>query len=293
LIFGINIVPIAVTLWLMRSLKPVGAVDRQAKVDGTGASLSVLGVAAITYALTEQPNAGWGSPMILVSLVVGVIAMGIFLWYERRAAQPMLHLRLFAIRNFSVGNIATVFVYGGLTVSGFLITIFIQQVAGFSALAAGLTFLPVTAVMFLLSTPFGKLAGRVGPRLFMALGPAISGAGMLLMLGTDESVQYWVDLFPGVVVFGLGLSVTVAPLTATILGAVSKRESGIGSAINNAISRLAGLVAVAAVGIIVGREITVAGFHAGLWFVALLLFAGGAVSALGISNAARPPDASK
>jgi hypothetical protein len=113
----------------------------------------------------------------------------------------------------------------------------------------------------------------------------ISGAGFFLMLGMDEAVKYWVDLFPGVVLFGIGLSITVAPLTAAVLGAIDKEQSGIGSAVNNAVSRLAGLVAVAAVGIVVGPELTVPGFQKGLWFVAVLLFAGGIVSAIGISNA--------
>lgn len=286
-IFGINVIPIAVTLWLMRSLQPVGRVNRKARVDATGAALSVFGIAALTYALTEQPNAGWGSPVILLALVAGVGVLLLFVRYEREASKPMLPLPLFSIRNFSVGNLATLFIYGGLSVAVFLITIFVQQIAGFSALAAGMSLLPVTVLMFLLSPLFGRLAGKSGPRIFMALGPMVSGTGFLLMLGMNETVEYWADLFPGVVIFGLGLSITVAPLTAAVLGAINKEESGIASAVNNAVSRLAGLVAVAAVGIIVGPELTVAGFQKGLWFVALLLFAGGTVSAIGISNSTR------
>jgi EmrB/QacA subfamily drug resistance transporter len=285
LIFGINVIPIAVTLWLMRLLEHADKADKQVRVDATGAALSIVGLAAVTYALTEQPHVGWRSPMILLPLVTGIVALLLFAWHEHRESKPMLPLRLFSIRNFGMGNLATLFIYAGLTVAMFLITIFVQQIADYSAFIAGLTFLPVTGLMFLLSTLFGRLAGKLGPRIFMTLGPLVSGAGILLMLGMDDTVSYWTDLFPGVVLFGLGLSITVAPLTAAILGAISKKESGIGSATNNAVSRLAGLIAVAALGIIVGPELTVSGFQKGLWFIALLLGIGGVVSALGISNA--------
>ena len=253
-------------------------------VDGIGALLCALGLGAVIYALIEQPHRGWASPLIVPPLSIGLLALGAFVWYEHRATQPMLPMGLFANRNFRVGNIATVLIYGGLSVSTFLVTIFVQEIAGYSALDAGLTFLPVTAVMFLLSSYFGRLAGRYGPRLFMAAGPMVASAGFLLMLRLDEGARYWTDLFPGLLLFGLGLALTVAPLTAAILGAIDKRQSGIASAVNNAASRLAGLVAIAVIGLIVGSKLTVGGFHRGLWFSAALLFAGGLVSAVGITN---------
>lgn len=287
-IFAINVIPIAITLWLIRSLTTVGTRDRRVGIDGTGAVLSIVTLGALAYGLTEQPNAGWRSLKVLLPLVTGFVTLLLFVWYERRARHPMLPMGLFSIRNFGAGNLATLFIYAGLSVALFLVTIFIQQIARYSAFAAGLTFLPVTVLMFLLSKMFGGWAGKAGPRFFMASGPAIAGAGILLMLGTDDSARYWTDLFPGVVVFGLGLTVTVAPLTAAVLGAISKGESGIGSAVNNAVSRLAGLVAIAALGIVVGPSLTVSGFQKGLWFIALLLFTGAAISAVGISNSDRP-----
>ena len=283
-IFGINVLPIGLTLWLMRPLEPAPHARGQNAVDGIGALLGALGLGTVMYTLIEQPQRGWASPLIVMPLSIGLLALGVFVWHEHRAAQPMVPIALFANRNFRVGNIATVLVYGGLSVSTFLVTIFVQEIAGYSALSAGLTLLPVTALMFLLSSYVGKLAARWGPRLFMAAGPMVGGLGFLLMLRLDEAARYWTDLFPGVLVFGLGLALTVAPLTAAILGAVDKQQSGIASAVNNAASRLAGLVAIAVIGIIVGSKLTVAGFHAGLEFSAALLFAGGMVSAVGISN---------
>ncbi len=288
-IFAINVPPIGLTLWLMRPLEPAPHAKGPNAVDGIGALLGALGLAAVIYALIEQPHRGWASPLIVAPLSIGLLALGAFVWYEHRATQPMLPVALFANRNFRVGNIATVLIYGGLSVSTFLVTIFVQEIAGYSALAAGLTFLPVTALMFLLSSYFGKLAGRYGPRLFMAAGPMVASAGFLLMLRVDEAARYWTDLFPGMLLFGLGLALTVAPLTAAILGAIDKQQSGIASAVNNAASRLAGLVAIAVIGIIVGSKLTVAGFHAGLWFSAALLLAGGLVSAAGIRGTGGRP----
>jgi EmrB/QacA subfamily drug resistance transporter len=293
LIFAINILPILATLWLIKFLKPVGEADEKTKVDGVGALLCAIGLGGITYALIEQPNLGWLHPLIDGSFILGVIAFIVFLWYEKRIPHPMLPLSLFANRNFAAGNIATVFIYGGLSLSSFVVTIFIQQIAGYSALAAGLTFLPVTVLMFTLSSYFGGLAGKYGPRMFMSIGPLVAGIGFLLMLMADNTVNYWTDLLPGIICFGLGLSITVAPLTSAILGSINSRQSGIGSAINNAVSRIAGLVAIAAIGVIVGTSLSVQGFHAGLIFTASLLFIGSIVSFFGIKNslvASRPSD---
>jgi len=284
LIFAINIVPIAYTLWSMRKLPSVQHSSTRAHVDITGAILCALGLGSLTYTFIQQPYFGWASPFIYLPLALGIGTSIAFIWYERRAAHPMLPLHLFAIRNFGVGNIATAAIYGGLAVSGFLVTIFVQQIGGYSAVAAGFAFIPVTALMFLLSSFFGGLAGKYGPRLFMAVGPMVAAIGFLLMLRLGQHINYWVDLLPGVLLFGLGLTITVAPLTAAILGSIHPAQSGIGSAVNNAVARVAGLVAVAAVGIIVGTTMTVEGFHNGLLFTAALLFAGGIISAIGIEN---------
>lgn len=282
-IFAINIIPIALTLWLMRPLPEINKRE-VAKLDIIGALLCALGLGGVTYALIEQPLLGWSHPLIYSTLVCGIIFLTIFIWYEKRAQYPMLTLSLFANRNFSMGNIATIFIYGGLAVSSFIITIFLQQIAHFSALEAGFAFIPVTILMFFLSTYFGGLAGKYGPRLFMSAGPIIAGFGFLLMLFVDDTVNYWTDLLPGVTVFGLGLSITVAPLTTAILGSIRSQQSGIGSAINNAVSRIAGLIVIAAIGVIAGSTLTVTSFHTSLLFTAGLLFAGGIISAVGIRN---------
>jgi predicted MFS family arabinose efflux permease len=174
-----------------------------------------------------------------------------FVAYERRARAPMLPLGLFRRRNFTVGNVETFAMYGGLGVVFFLLVLFLQGVAGFSALEAGSATIPVTLVMFVLSMRFGRLADQYGPRWFMGAGPLISAVGLLLMLRLDADVSYWTDLLPALLVFSLGLSMTVAPLTATVLADADEHNAGIASAVNNAIARVASLVAIAAIGALV------------------------------------------
>jgi predicted MFS family arabinose efflux permease len=196
----------------------------------------------------------------------------------------MLPLSMFKERNVAFGNLATIAIYAGLTISTFIIVIVLQQVAGFSALVAGFVMVPVTAIMFLLSGRFGALAGRHGPRFFMTAGPLIGAGGFLLMLSTGEPLNYWTQLLPGILVFGFGLSMTVAPLTSAILGSVPEDTAGIASAVNNAVARIAGLVAVALTGLVTGPVLTMAGFHRVLVLMATLLVAGGVISWFGIVN---------
>lgn len=283
-IFIINVLPIIITLWLMRRLTKEDVVHKDAKLDIVGAALCVAGLGGTVYAFIEQAHYGWSSPLIYLPLIGGILALAAFIWHEHRAAQPMLPLRLFAVRNFSVGNIATAAIYGGLAVATFLISVFVQQVGGYTAFEAGMALLPVTIIMFFLSSRAGALAGIFGPRWFMTLGPLLAAGGFLLMLQTDSTVSYWTQLFPGIMLFGLGLSATVAPLTSAILGSINAAQAGIGSAVNNAISRIAGLVAIAALGVITGPHLTLQGFHDGLIATALLLAFGGVISGAGIVN---------
>jgi EmrB/QacA subfamily drug resistance transporter len=283
LIFAINVLPIAVCLWLMRQLEAPEQ-TKGVKLDVMGAILCSGGLAGSVYGLIEQPHYGWSSSRIFIPLVAGLVALVYFVWHESRSQIAMLPLSLFKVRNFWVGNIATFAIYGGLSIALFSIIIFLQQVSGYTALSAGMALLPVTMVMFFLSSRFGALSGKYGPRLFMAVGPMVAGIGFILMSRVSEHVAYWTQLFPWVIVFGLGLSITVAPLTAAILGDVDEKHAGIASAVNNAISRIAGLITIAAVGVIIGEHLNLANFRRVIILTGVLVITGGVISAIGIQN---------
>ncbi|WP_240034728.1 MFS transporter [Glaciihabitans arcticus] len=290
LVFAINIIPIAITLYLMVKLGQKNERPEGAGIDWWGAVLGIVGLGGPVFALIEQANYGWGSPVIYLPFAIGLVSLAAFVLRQRTAKHPMLPLGLFAVRNFSVGNIATALVYGALSLGGFLVVVYLQEVAGFSATLAGLAFLPITIGNIALSSWFGGLSGKFGPRLFMGFGPIIGGLGYLLMLNMGEQVNYWTQVLPGVLLFAVGLSATVAPLTAAILGSIPENQSGIGSAINNAVSRIAGLISIALVGVIIGSELTVDSFHRGLLVTAALLIAGGIVSWIGIRNPEKVPE---
>lgn len=282
-IFAINIVLIIPALWLLHRLYVPQPADSSQRLDYGGALLGAAGLGGTVFALIEGSRLGWSQPLIYLSFAGGVIALGLFVWYERRTKQPMMPPSLFRVRNFTVGNIATVGIYAALAVASFAISIFVQQVGGYSATAAGLTMLPVTIIMILLASRFGALAGRFGPRLFMTAGPIIAGLGFLTMLGVGTDASYW-TLLPGILLFGFGLAMTVAPLTSAVLAAIDNSRAGIASAINNAISRVAGLIAIAIIGTMVGSSLGLAGFHNIMLFGAILIIGGGVVSGFGIVN---------
>lgn len=284
LVFAINVLPIAVTLWLLFLLKQKDERREGVGVDFPGAILGILGLGGPVFALIEQGNFGWSSPVIYLPFALGILSFAAFIWWQGRAKNPMLPLGLFRIRNFWTGNIATFFIYGALSLGGFIVVVFLQQVAGYPATLAALAFLPVSIANVLLSSFFGGLAGRFGPRIFMTVGPLLAGIGYLLFLRMGEEVNYWWDVLPGVLVFSLGLSMTVAPLTAGILGSVPAVQAGIGSATNNAVSRVAGLIAIAMLGVITAGTLDVPGFHRVLVVTAVLFFVGGVVSFAGIRN---------
>ncbi|MBF0721433.1 MFS transporter [Sanguibacter inulinus] len=283
-VFAVNVLPVAVTAWLLRGTAR-GERDRSRRVDVAGAALVALGLAGTVFALIEQGRLGWDDPLVWGPLFLGVAALDVFVLWERRVPDPVLPLRLFAVRNFSAGNLTTAFVYGALAFGGFVVVLFLQQVAGYSATAAGLAMLPVTLLMLVLSSRAGSLAGRYGARVFMTAGPLLAAAGYLLMLTTTQDADYLTQLLPGVLLFGLGLSATVAPLTASILAAVPPEDAGIGSAVNNAVSRVAGLVVIACAGVVLGPTLDLAGFHRALVLTAVLLALGGLVSWLGVRDA--------
>ena len=283
-VFVINVFPIAAVLILLALLGYKDVREHGVRIDILGAVLCVLGLGGPVYALIEQQHYGWASPLILVPFIAGILCFAGFIWRQRAAKQPLMPLSLFTVRNFAVGNIATFFIYGALSLGGFIVVVFLQQVAGFPATFAALATLPISLLNIGLSSWFGTLSGRYGARWFMGIGPIVGGAGYLLMLSAGAQVNYWTQLLPGIILFGLGLSATVAPLTAAILGAISEQQSGIGSAVNNAVSRVAGLIAIAFVGLIVGPHLDADGFHRVLIVTAVLLIIGGVVSAIGIQN---------
>ncbi len=232
--------------------QPAGGVAQAARparrIDVPGAALCALGLGGPVFALIEQPRLGWSSPGVLIPLIAGVALLLGFVAYEWRARDPMLPLGLFRRRNFSAGNVETFAMYAGLAVLFFFLVLFLQQVGGYTPLQSGLATLPVTLVMFALSRRFGALADRHGPRLFMGLGPLIAAVGLLLFQRVGTNVDYVADVLPGLLVFSLGLSMTVAPLTAAVLAGAERSQAGIASAVNNAVARVAGLLGTAAVG---------------------------------------------
>ncbi|HZN90459.1 MAG TPA: DHA2 family efflux MFS transporter permease subunit [Thermoleophilaceae bacterium] len=254
-IFAINIPIVIVTLVLVFRAVPEGRErPAEARVDVVGGLLCAFGLAAMTFGLIEQPLRGWGDPAVALPLVIGALLFAGFLVWEARSQHPMLPLALFRRRNFAIGNIETFSMYAGLGLLFFFLVLFLQQVAGYSALAAGTASLPVTIVMFLLSMRFGMLADRHGPRFFMGVGPLVAALGLAWFLRLGADVDYLTDLLPGLLVFALGLSMTVAPLTATVLADADERNAGIASGVNNAIARVASLVAIAAVGALVAAS---------------------------------------
>ncbi|ROP57848.1 MULTISPECIES: DHA2 family efflux MFS transporter permease subunit [unclassified Rathayibacter] len=285
-VFALNLLPIAVTLLLLRRLGHVDSGTR-VPIDGVGAVLGVIGLGGPVFALIEQERLGFGNPLVLVALIGDLAALVAFVLWERRTPNPMLPLSLFASRNFTVGNVSTAFIYGALSFGFFALGLYLQQGLGFSATLAGLATLPPTILLLLLSQVAGSLTARFGPRLFMGVGPLVAGVGFLLLAGVRPPADYATQLLPGILLFGLGLAITVAPLTSTILGAVDSRHSGVGSAINNAVSRIAGLVAIAATSLIVGDTLDAEGFRRAAIATAVLLFLGGLVSLLGIRNPVR------
>jgi EmrB/QacA subfamily drug resistance transporter len=249
-VFAINVPLVLATLVLIRRAVP--AFPRQpGSLDLFGAALCALGLAGPVFGLIEQPTHGWGDPLVFGSLIAGLVLLGAFVVHERRENQPMLPLSLFAVRDFTVANIATVSIYAGLGALTFLVAIYVQQVAGYSAAKAGLTLMPVTVMLVVFSRRFGALAAHLGPRLLMGFGPLVAALGAALFTRLGQHVSYVGELLPAAAIFGLGMSMTVSPLTATVLGSVAPARAGVASGVNNAVARIASLVAIALVGVLV------------------------------------------
>jgi EmrB/QacA subfamily drug resistance transporter len=250
-IFLLNLPIVAAALVIAVTKLPRRDARKQGvHVDIVGAILCAVGLGGIVLGFIEQPRHGWGDPVVLGGLAGGTLCLVGFVLWELREPQPMLPLRLFRRRNFTVTNLETFAVYGGLSAWGFFLALYLQQIAGYSPFQAGLATLPVTLALFLLSRYVGRLAMRYGPRGFMTAGPIVAGAATLALARLPPGFDYWGDLLPPIIGFGVGLGLTVAPLTATVLSEAGPSEAGIASGVNNAVARVAGLIAIAVIGIV-------------------------------------------
>jgi EmrB/QacA subfamily drug resistance transporter len=246
-VFLINLPLVLLSFWLAVPSVHESRDDWPRRVDSWGAGLAMLALAGITYGLIQGPPQHWSAGPV-AALVVGAALAVIFVVVERRAADPMLNLALFRSRNFTGANLTTFAMYGALSGFFFAYVIYAQTALGFSSLMAGLSTLPITLCLLLLSRRAGAWSDRYGPRLFMTIGPILAGLGMAALWWLHPGVPMWAPL-PGIIVFGIGMALTVAPLTTTVMAAVDETSAGIASAVNNAVSRVAGLVIIALLGL--------------------------------------------
>ncbi len=266
--------------------------DRGTPIDGYGAITLSLGLAGVVYALIEGPGRGWPIQAI-VAIVIGLLSLVAFAAIEARSTAPMVPLSLFRSRNFAGANAATFVIWGAIGAVFFLFTLRLQLDLGYSALQAGAATLPVTALMIAFAARSGAVAQRIGTRLPMTVGPLVAALAFALFTQVRPGRSYLVGVLPAVVVFGAGLVITVAPLTATVLAAVDDQHSGISSAINNAVARIASLLAIAVLpavsGISDAPDGTLgAGYARAMWICAGLSAAGGAICFSTIRNGSRP-----
>jgi EmrB/QacA subfamily drug resistance transporter len=278
-VFFLNVPLAAAALWITARHVPESRdTTARGRADVPGAAAVLLGLAGVIYALIEAPSRGW-TPVTVTAAAIGAAALVAFALIEAHASAPLLPLELFRSRQFTGANLTTLAVYAALGGALFLLALQLQQSLHYSALTAGLATLPTTVVMLMGSPWAGALAERTGPRLPMTLGPLIAAAGLALMARITPGASYLDAVLPAVTVFGLGLTLTVAPLTAAVLGAVSENHAGIASGVNNAAARLAGLLAIAVLPVAAGIDAGV-GQPLGHGFVVAMLIAT-AISATG------------
>jgi EmrB/QacA subfamily drug resistance transporter len=283
LVFLINVPLAAVALFVTLRHVPESR-DPQAgkRPDFIGAGTATVGLGGLVYALIQGPSHGW-SPFVVALGVIGAAALVAFPFVEMRVRSPLVPLEIFKSRQFSGANGTTFVVYAALGVALFLVVVELQTVLGYSALEAGTATLPITVLMLFLSPRAGRLSQRIGPRIPMTVGPLIVAVGLVLLAGIGPGTNYFTGILPGLVVFGLGLSLTVAPLTAAVMGSVEENHVGVGSGVNNAVARVAGLLAVAVLPALAGLETASAGvqFSDG---VSRALYISAALAVLGAIN---------
>ena len=294
--FLINVPVAVVVVVCARAAVPETRDTHAAKrLDSRGAIYAVIGLAAGTWALTEAGQRGWGDRVVLAALAGSVVVMTSFVFHVRRTHDPLVPPALFRNRTFTVVNLGTVFVYAAIGLAFFLVAYQLQVAAGWTALSAGLALLPTTLLMLVLSARSGVLGQRIGPRLQLTVGPLLAGAGLLLLTRIDSQATWTADVLPGALVLGLGLVTFVAPLTATVMAAADPDHVSIASGVNNAVARVAALVALAVVPVIAGlatattaAEVTAA-YRVALIIAATLAAAAGLLMSIGLAPQLRTP----
>ncbi len=227
---------------------------RGREIDWAGAILAVVGLGGIVYGLLELPTRGVTDASVLIGVVGGILCLAGFITVEARAKHPMMPLSLFRTRDFAVTNVLTLLLYGALGVSMFLLPINLIDVQHYSATAAGAAMLPMVLFLFVFSPIAGRLAAKIGPRLPLLIGPSVAAVGLALFARPGIGGSYWTTFFPAIVGLGIGMSITVAPLTATVMGSLDERHAGVASGVNNAVSRVAGLLTIAILGIVLSQS---------------------------------------
>jgi EmrB/QacA subfamily drug resistance transporter len=252
-IFFINVPFAAIVVFLTLRYMPETSEGKKRALDLPGAALATAGLGALVYGIIESSTLGFANPRIVAALVGGVVFLASFVVVEWRSASPMMPLELFRSRAFCGTNVITLFLYASLGGCLFFVPMNLMQVQGFTATQAGAAMIPSVLLLFLLSSRAGALADRIGPKPFLIIGPLIASAGFALFIVPGTDASYWTGFLPAFLVLGLGMSITVAPLTATVMGSVSREHSGVASGVNNAISETAGLLAVAVFGLVMAH----------------------------------------
>ena len=282
-IFFINIPLIIVCGLLAKANVEESKDSRPRRVDAKGAGLAALALAGITYGLIEGPADKWHSRPV-ISLIAGLALAGVFLWYESKSKDPMMELSLFRSRNFSGSNAMTFAMYGALAGFMFALVIYMQTKLGYSAIKAGASLLPVSLMLLLFSSRVGGLSSKFGPRYFLTAGPLLAALGMFLLISYKPGDSYLWFLLPRVLLFAIGLVLLVAPLTTTVMTSVEDSSSGIASGINNAVSRIAGLVVIALLGLAGTGNV----YRFSMVLCAVFAAAAGIISFITIQNRNRP-----
>jgi MFS family permease len=282
-IFFINI-PLIIVCCLLAAANAAESKDtRTRRLDIPGAGLAALSLAMITFGLIQGPVDKW-KLMPIVSLIVGIVLALVFLWYERRNKDPMMELSLFRSRKFSGSNAMTFAMYGALAGFMFALVIYMQTKLGYSAIKAGVSLLPVSIVLLLFSSRVGRLSSKLGPRYFLTLGPLIASLAMVSLINYKSGNSYLWFLLPRVLLFSIGLVLLVAPLTTTVMTSVEESSSGIASGINNAVSRIAGLVVIALLGLAGTNNV----YRFSMIMCSIFAAGAGVISYFTIQNRAKP-----